>query len=1390
MMLLKGFNREFTVIRLNQFGKPKVAPLSALDLPIGSILHYIPNSTGSEIGPAQTFPAIELATKAVQVRHITSLTEDGIIGRPRRDEQGFDKSLLQYHRVNKKTRRMRKDAVIVKDNRTLLVENYAPLTTLYKYQPTLMGWYDRWYNIFLTAIKNVAYDADKYNRQNYIVLNVPHKLEAISKLRLAEKKRTAVLLKNLNDDKSLAFLELWTWLGKNREHSVFSNISPDNLNKINIVLSFNNKFINLNLGELNFWRKDVGHKGLESPDEMQKRLYKSAITLIETGMGDRPDIIQAENIKADEDISPEDQEIVEEQLDRSDAEEEIDPPLTEDDVDDFDTNDINENEVYEVLQVEDSEDEEDVKETEITVNNGIEKACAKYISSSTLTTKEYNKLIELSESYKSIKSPFDESKTLDEYMEVTDEDVNVEEEVLVDDYTLLDKSMTKTTTNSIRKKYITEILNKDITSSIVSIQKGGVAVSNYSAEPVIDAANRLMVHTIKVHPVKGDSSTIRLTTPLLDEGGYWVANDVKYTMRNQRIDKPIRKVKENTVALTTFYSTGKSFVRRSEKAASDYPKWLTDNISSIGLSLDNTTVRDLHFSNVFDPNVKVPRTYSMVAKHFSGFKSKGIVYNFDVKLIDEIFESKEIDELNKEGLTPIGKSINAIHAMDSQGMVYKKNDKGTVEIGTLPEVLEIDTEKAPKEYSEFTLMSKEVPLAFIFSYLYGFEKALKEFKVNYRVVEAGERVKKDSADMIIQLKDSKVIINFDTMEQSLIFNGLKPYLKVMKNFSLLDLNTNDVYLNLIQVHGLTNRALNELNLMENMFVDPINERILKKMKEPTDFKGLLKRSNEMLTYDSHPHEIDMNEMHILGTQRIAGAVYSSMVKGVRDFENKRSHRRKIDIPSNEVWQKISSDPSVMTASDANPIQSIKEADVVTFGGTGGRSARSMVKRTRAYGKNDLGVISGDTVDSGDVGITAYMAGNPTFETVDGLVKKVEDKEKLDPSNYLSAPAMLAPDMMYDDPKRINFIGIQHGSGTNGVAYDVPSYRTGFEKVVAHRTGPTQASIAEHDGKVTEITESGITVEYNTKPKTSKSYTLGRTFGRHEGAVFPHSLVTNFKVGQKFSKGAVLAFNEKFFAPDEVNPEQVNWKMGVYANTVFLESTDTWEDSSAISEDLSHKLATETTKIKNVFIKFDQAVHGLVKRGDKLKADTVLCVIEDALTANTSELNEMTVDTLRRLSAHAPTAELNGFVDKIEIFYNGDMEDMSESVLSIVKSGDRQRKSEAKSSAIKIASTGRVDSTLRIDNTPVELDTLVIRFYMTEIVPAIGGDKAVVANQMKSTFRRRMVGVNKTDDDRPLDIIFGKKAVDDRQVLSLYRIGVSVLFSTLISEQVREMIANE
>jgi hypothetical protein len=324
-------------------------------------------------------------------------------------------------------------------------------------------------------------------------------------------------------------------------------------------------------------------------------------------------------------------------------------------------------------------------------------------------------------------------------------------------------------------------------------------------------------------------------------------------------------------------------------------------------------------------------------------------------------------------------------------------------------------------------------------------------------------------------------------------------------------------------------------------------------------------------------------------------------------------------------------------------------------------------------------------------------------------------------------------------------------------------------VLAHRTGDMFAQTARQDGKVTARYETGIQIEY--ADGTKKGFEIGRRFGSAAGLIIPHQLNCDLKLGDTFKKGDVLLYNEGFFEKDILNPKNVVWKAGITVTTVLLESNETLEDSSSISLRVANKLTTRTTKVKNVILTFDQVIRNIVKPGAKVDPQSILCTIEDAVTSTSSLFDETSLDTLRLLSNQTPLAKVSGIVERIEVYYHGSKDDMSDSLREISDIYDRSLSSRSRSAG-RGSVTGSVSSDLRIDGESLPLDSLNIRFYITSDIQAGIGDKGVFANQMKTVFGKVMHHDMRTESGDLVDAVFGQKSIADRIVLSPELIGTT------------------
>jgi hypothetical protein len=340
-------------------------------------------------------------------------------------------------------------------------------------------------------------------------------------------------------------------------------------------------------------------------------------------------------------------------------------------------------------------------------------------------------------------------------------------------------------------------------------------------------------------------------------------------------------------------------------------------------------------------------------------------------------------------------------------------------------------------------------------------------------------------------------------------------------------------------------------------------------------------------------------------------------------------------------------------------------------------------------------------------------------------------------------------------------------------------RTGYEQIVPQRSSDLFALTAKKPGIVKSLNDKGIIIEY--EDDTIQGYEIGRRFGNSAGLVIPHKVVTKLKIGDTVALGDAIVYNDGFFEPDFFDPKKIVLKNATTVKTVLWESSQTLEDACSVSTRAANKLMTQITKVKTIVLRFDQYISKLVSVGDNLDSDSILCIIEDEITAGNKLFDEQTIETLKAVGSQTPRAHVKGIVEKVEVFYNGDKEDMTESILAIVNTGDKNLKKYADSLGHK-AFTGSVDSGFRIENNPLGLDTVAIRVYITTSVSAGSGDKTVFGNQLKSVISSIMDKPYTTENGEMIDAIFGCQSVNDRIITSGYVIGTTNTLLKVIAKQ--------
>lgn len=1376
MLKFERFFKRAGIRTVGNLTSPRINKLEEFILPIESVYHFIP-SDNSGLGISTDHWAVKHTDKRLMIDHVTELKGEMILGTPKKTSVNSDTLVRDYHRRYRKARPIRDILKASRDDKTHIVSNYSLLPQLLRYTKSMYSSYYKRFNIVATMWDNLSEIGKETNRYQYLTVELPDVLPSLSMLKKHESEVTNDGLDYYDDVDKILILDIWRWLGDEREKSLISKVDKEVMRKTNIIFKRLNRWFVINLGIIDDWL-DVANGGGIDSSAMQKRFLKMLVTLFEaTTTSTEADPVVNEIDLNEEDSAKELMEEVAEPIDTRSVRNVLKKTVADNELE----------EELDSLQLRINEEklvsERDVFEEEVlTPEQALISKLDEKLQSGEISPNEHKKLVDNSKSHELIKNPYTGKGSMVDAAKVKQEDLVLDQgDTYKDRPTILDKSMLGSTTGKFDRAYIKNVLNKDIIGSVLAITNAGIPITDYEVSEIESVVGAYELHTVRVSPIGGRKSTLSFKIPKIKEDGTYVSNGISYRIRKQRGDMPIRKTNVSTVALTSYY--GKLFVRRSPKVVYNYPKWLIRNLKRINVDKNDNSVTELVNNGSFDNSIKVPKIYSTIGNDVLSFKSNGIEFYFGYADRAEHFKVDKLKSVEKSNTVLVGKKASKFITVDDNGTFYELVENKLVELGAIEDIVGIDKTKMPKEVAEIKIMGSNIPLGFVLAYYVGIERLMKSLKLTYRIVPTGSRPTLTEDEYSIVFDDETVILSRSESLGTLIMGSFDNYKKAIAKLSYHDFNKKDVYFNVLSEYGMGIRILKELDLLKDMFIDPITLGILESLEQPTTWIGVLKYAADLLLTDQSLKETDLREMRIKGYERVAGSVYKELVNSIRAYNsNNGSSRAAVDLNPFAVWKAITTDPATTITETANPVKNVNEQEAVTYMGVGGRSRDSLVARTRVFDKSDLGVISESTVDSGDVAVNTFMSANPNLNSLRGTTDRFNEKED-GPSNLMSTAALLSPASDNDDGKRVNFVTIQHAQTISARGYKPLPLRTGYEQVIGERTSDLFNANASQKGKVTALNKKAITVEYS--DGSTVSVQLGKRFGNAAGSTYPHVIVTDLSKGDVVDKGDVIAYNENYFAPDPFNPKQSLWKGGALAKTALLEGTDTYEDSSAVSVRFAKELMTDTTKVRTLFVSFEDSVKNLVSMGDKLDPESILCTIEDTVTSDNSLFNDDNLETLKLLSGNSPKAKYGGVVDKVEVIYYGDKEDMSLHLREIVDVSDKQLAQEKRALGEKIVS-GQVHDTLRVDNRTLEMDTAVINIYITGEDAFKPGDKLVFGNQMKSIVGRGMEGVNETESGEPIDAFFGYNSIVNRVVLSPEMIGSTNTLLKVVGKKAAEI----
>lgn len=991
------------------------------------------------------------------------------------------------------------------------------------------------------------------------------------------------------------------------------------------------------------------------------------------------------------------------------------------------------------------------KDPFVTPESGVALALEGRAREGTLTVAEQQFFMRKGTQYKHIE--LENGQSLEEFIRVTDEEVkSLSSDGVIDAYipTLTDPSMLRSRAKVLKQGYVDKFLLKDTIRMFIGLQNAGIALNDFKHEIVKGVEGTYDVFTVQYHDVEGDQSTHHIRLPRPGKDSAFIVDGVKSHMQLQRMESPIRKINKHKVALTSYYDR-RIMVQRSQKVVDDQGAWLTKQV--VLKAKDNPDLT-LSRGSVLNTKYNAPRTYTILGSKFQWIKVGDYTLDFNVDKLLETYPA--FKKHTKPNSFLIGVKDSKPLTIDSFGNLYL-DDQG---IGTIEALMGINTAKSPTEYATVNISGYNFPIGVVLCYYFGIDELLKIVKATVRSVPMGTRPKLDADEYAIAFNDEYLIFNRREKLASLIFGGM-PKLNNIGNFSRGDLNETGIWGSLIGDPKVRPAMFQEMTNLYNLFIDPITKEELIRRGYSESFHYLLIDAVKLLETDFTRHEVELEEQRIVGYERFPGHVYRELCKSNRQLRNKgKGRKHKLEINPEAVILNIITDTSVNLVEEVNPIHQIKDQEEVTFGGTGGRSEITVVKRARLQLDSYTGVISEANKDSGKVGFVTYTTSDPRIADYRGNIA-IGEKNTL--TGISSVTGNLAYGVSKDDTKRTSFTSTQASQAVSAENYTANITRTGYEYLIAHRTSELYSKVAANDGKVTKITEDGMEVTYS--DGTIDKYPLGLTIGEASGEYHRHTRITDLVVGDTFKKGEVIGWDKQWFERDIFVPGQVAWKAGRMSRIALIEDQDTYEDSIAITKEMADESITPYMKPKRFAMDVIQNIFLKVKVGDSVDYDSILCDVEDSHLVGDESSENTLMEDINRLGIKQVKSPHHGKIVKIECTYNSPKELMTESVRKLVNQLDKERRKLAEFDSEAVES-GVINNTLNVNKPVLSPGKVMFTIYIESMDGSTTADKYVIGNQMKGTVGVVLAKPITTRDGRKVDVKQSYKGTLNRMVLSL------------------------
>lgn len=434
------------------------------------------------------------------------------------------------------------------------------------------------------------------------------------------------------------------------------------------------------------------------------------------------------------------------------------------------------------------------------------------------------------------------------------------------------------------------------------------------------------------------------------------------------------------------------------------------------------------------------------------------------------------------------------------------------------------------------------------------------------------------------------------------------------------------------------------------------------------------------------------------------------------------------------------------------------------------------------------------VRTGTESLIAHMSGSKFAATspFDGVVTDVDTRDKLitvtpnpiraRPIGNMNLPLTTGLDKAAKEHKYFRAY-IPKGNYSKGEVYKLTKDSVGMIDDINKE--PILKNIPEevmkrYKGKTLYLVTFVLSPIVITPNPTVFKY--GEEYTKSQGTYLKQDLVVNVRAGDKVKKGDVLIYNSGFFVPksDPFGPGSdigVDWKHGVMANIVLLETSSTYEDACAITQEFGDKMMMHPAHVRQITLDKNTIVHQCAKVNDEIYSTDPIMIVEDGDLEVLGGVDDPdSVEFLNSLSRQKIKAKYHGRVAEINYLYgcHPDLLHPTLKKLILVQERNAYRigKKMGKSNDDLNAVSGYIRPGTKYQGIEFTENTVLIEFTIVEDLSTGEGDKLCIMTSNKTVVSKVMEKAPITKSGKIIDIVFSVTSPYKRIVNSPFVSGIA------------------